>query len=95
MFNQFIKYLNKNIPSKLQISTNYFSGELHSITINFDSDKVLGQFTAWHDLKSTSEFIQYETGEQLFWHCSFNQNIDELINELELFIKKAEEYSNN
>lgn len=92
MLEHFIEYLNKNIPPYLEVSENFLDGLIHSLNINFDSTIAMGQFTAWNDLKSTYEFIEYETGKQISWNCKFNKNIDDIIIEFNIFLEKLEEY---
>lgn len=91
MLNDFLQYLKNKMLNDLEISENYLHGTLHSINIFFDSNIVMGQFTAWSDLKSTREFIDYETGNQISWHSNFNENIDDLINEFNLFMAESKE----
>lgn len=75
--------------SRFEIQKNYFNRELISITLICSLPNKIGELTIWNDLSRVKEWIDYETEKIIFLERKEFDSLENLINDLYLFIEEC------
>ena len=75
--------------SRFEVEKNYFNSELISITLICSFPNKVGELTIWNDLSRVKEWIDYETEEIIYLERKEFDTLENLINDLYLFIEEC------
>lgn len=75
--------------SSFEIQKNYFNRELISIALICSLPNKIGELTIWNDLSRVKEWIDYETEKIIFLERKEFDSLENLINDLYLFIEEC------
>ena len=75
--------------SRFEIQKNYFNRELISITLICSLPNKIGELTIWNDLSRVKEWIDYQTEKIIFLERKEFDSLENLINDLYLFIEEC------
>ena len=75
--------------SRFEVEKNYFNSELISITLICSFLNKVGELTIWNDLSRVKEWIDYETEEIIYLERKEFDTLENLINDLYLFIEEC------
>lgn len=75
--------------SSFEIQKNYFNRELISITLICSLPNKIGELTIWNNLSRVKQWIDYQTEKIIFLERKEFDSLENLINDLYLFIKEC------
>ena len=75
--------------SRFEVEKNYFNSELISITLICSFPNKVGELTIWNDLSRVKEWIDYETEKIICLERKEFDTLENLINDLYLFIEEC------
>ena len=75
--------------SRFEVEKNYFNSELISITLICSFPNKVGELTIWNDLSRVKEWIDYETEEIICLERKEFDTLENLLNDLYLFIEEC------
>lgn len=75
--------------SRFEIQKNYFNRELISIILICSLPNKIGELTIWNDLSRVKEWIDYKTEKIIFLERKEFDTLENLINDLYLFIEEC------
>ena len=75
--------------SRFSVQKNYFNSEMISITLICSLPDKIGELTIWNDLSIVKEWIDYETEKIICLERKEFDTLENLINDLYLFIEEC------